>query len=260
MSLSVIIPARNEEKAIAPTLEALYTTLTAERIAHEIIVVEDHSTDGTWENLQSLTRKIPTLRPVKNAWRGGFGLAVRYGFEQAQKDLVVVVMADGSDLPQDVVRYYHVLQEKGLDCVFGSRFIRGGSVQGYPFLKLLLNRFMNLSLKWLFGNRLNDTSNAFKMYRKEVIEGCKPLLSRHFNLTVEIPIKAMVRGYRYEVIPICWRERTTGSTKLLLKEMGSQYLFTILYCLLEKYLLPKDYREAGTELETKKVTKLRAKV
>jgi dolichol-phosphate mannosyltransferase len=150
-------------------------------------------------------------------------------------------MADESDDCRDVVRYWHILGE-GWDAVFGSRFVRGGGVIDYPRHKLLLNRMANLFLRLLFGVPLNDFTNAFKAYRRTVIEGCRPFLSPHFNLTVELPLKTIVRGFSWTVMPITWRNRRAGESKLKIKEMGSRYLFVALYCWLEKYFSRGDYR------------------
>ena len=238
--LSVVIPARNEEGCIASTVEHLYTELRLHNVAHEIIVVDDGSTDATWTVLESLQARIPSLRPVQNLASHGFGRAVVCGFDHMAGEAVVVMMADESDDCRDVVRYWKKLNE-GYDCVFGSRFIRGGGVIDYPKIKLLLNRLANYFLKVLFRIKLNDTTNAFKAYRKEVIEGCQPLIAPHFNITVEIPLKAIVRGYSWTTIPITWRNRRVGSSKLKIKEMGSRYLFICLYVWLEKYFSRGDY-------------------
>jgi dolichol-phosphate mannosyltransferase len=157
-------------------------------------------------------------------------------------DAVVIMMADESDDCRDVVRYWNALNE-GWDAVFGSRFTKGGGVIDYPWLKLRLNRMANLFIRLLFGISLNDTTNAFKAYRRTVIEGCQPLLSAHFNLTVEIPLKTIIRGYSWTVLPITWRNRRTGVAKLKIQEMGSRYLFICLYLWLEKYLSRGDYKK-----------------
>jgi dolichol-phosphate mannosyltransferase len=99
----------------------------------------------------------------------------------------------------------------------------------------------NHLIRVLFGLRYNIT-NAFKLYRRPVIEGLKPFLSPHFNLTVELPLKAIVRDYSYEVVPNEWINRKSGVSKLRIQEMGSRYLFIVLYCLIEKWLSRGDYR------------------
>ncbi|MBD2488090.1 glycosyltransferase [Aulosira sp. FACHB-615] len=239
-TLSLVIPAYNEEDCIVQTVNTISQFLEQENIDYEILVVNDNSKDKTEELLQQMNSENIRLRYINNYYPNGFGFAVRCGLENFTGDAVAVVMADSSDAPEDIVSYYHKLQE-GYDCVFGSRFIKGGKVIDYPSHKLFINRLANLFVQILFGLNFNDTTNAFKIYRKEVIEGISPLISHHFNLTVELPLKAIVRGYSYTTIPITWRNRTTGVSKLKLKEMGSRYLFIVLYIWLEKHLSRGDY-------------------
>lgn len=243
--LSVVIPARDEEGCICSTLQHLNLELRLQKIPHEIIVVDDGSSDKTWQLLQELKTRLPELNPVQNKGQNGFGRAIICGLDQMKGDAVVIMMADESDDCRDVVRYWQALNS-GYDCVFGSRFIKGGGIIDYPWLKFILNRLANFFLKILFGMRLNDTTNAFKAYRREVIDGCRPLIAPHFNLTVELPLKAIVRGFSWTVIPITWRNRRTGEAKLQIKEMGSRYLFICLYIWLEKHLTHGDYRNSST--------------
>jgi dolichol-phosphate mannosyltransferase len=243
--LSVVIPAQNEEGCIASTVEHLHLELRLHGVPHEIVVVDDGSTDGTWSRLQELRQRIPEVLALQNTEQHGFGRAVTHGLDHMRGDAAVIMMADESDDCRDVVRYWTLLNE-GWDCVFGSRFVRGGGVIDYPWLKLRVNRMANLFLRGFFGIRLNDTTNAFKAYRRTVIEGCRPLISPHFNLTVELPLKAIVRGYSWTVVPVTWRNRRVGEGKLRIKEMGTRYLFVCLYVWLEKYLSRGDYRKEAS--------------
>jgi dolichol-phosphate mannosyltransferase len=240
--LSIVIPARNEEGAIPSTLSHLHLELSLRGIPHEVIVVDDGSTDGTWEVLSKAAAEIPEVRPVMNRGLNGFGRAIQLGLSQMRGDAVVIMMADESDDCRDVVRYWNTLNE-GYDCVFGSRFLKGGGVIDYPWVKLVLNRAFNFFIRVLFRIKLNDTTNAFKAYRHSVIQGISPILSQHFNLTVELPLKAIVRGYSWKVIPITWKNRRFGVAKLKISEMGSRYLFICLYVWLEKMLSRGDYRK-----------------
>lgn len=239
--LSVVIPARDEEGCICSTVEHLHLELHLRNVPHEIVVVDDGSTDTTWQLLEDLEKKMPELKAVQNTGQHGFGRAIICGLDHMAGDAVVIMMADESDDCRDVVRYWEEL--KGYDCVFGSRFIKGGGTIDYPFVKMFFNRLANRFLQLLFGIKLNDTTNAFKAYRREVIDGCRPLISPHFNLTVELPLKAIVRGFSWTVIPITWRNRRSGVAKLKIKEMGSRYLFICLYVWLEKYFSCGDYRK-----------------
>ena len=239
--LSIVIPARDEEEALPITITHLHRALEENGIAHEIVAVDDGSTDRTWEMLQDLRKEIPTLNPIQNQGDNGFGRAIICGLDHFKGDAVVIMMADESDDCDDVVRYWKTLNE-GWDCVFGSRFMPGSEVIDYPRIKLALNRLANLFIRVIFNLPLNDTTNAFKAYRREVIEGCRPFLAPHFNLTVEIPLKAAVRGFSWTVLPISWRNRRFGVAKLKIKEMGSRYFFICAYVWLEKYFSRGDYR------------------
>ncbi len=239
--LSVVIPARNEERSVATTIEALAQRLDGARVPFEIVVVDDHSTDGTASAVARVARARSNVRCVENRRRGGFGNAIHTGLDAFRGDAACILMADGSDDPEDVVTYWRAI-ERGFDCAFGSRFVRGARVSDYPPIKLALNRCANAFVALLFGIRYNDVTNAFKCYRREVVDGVRPILSHHFNITVELPLKAVVRGYSWTVVPTHWYGRAEGVSKFKIKEMGSRYLFIVLYVLLEKLLSRGDYR------------------
>jgi dolichol-phosphate mannosyltransferase len=252
VNLSVVIPAHNEAEVIEPTLRGLIEQLGPEGIEYEIVVVDDASSDSTGDIVRRLAEDAPQIRVVRNEAPNGFGFAVRKGLESFEGDAVVIVMADGSDDPRDVILYYRVL-EAGYDCAFGSRFMPGAAVHDYPRIKLFMNRIVNAGIRMLFRHGYNDTTNAFKAYRREVIENLRPLLSHHFNMTVELPLKAITRGFSYAIVPTSWTNRAAGTSKLQLNEMGSRYLFIVLYVWLEKFLTRGDYHRAtnvGTARET----------
>lgn len=240
MKLSVLMPTRNEQSSIEDNIKGLYSVLSENSVPHEILVVNDNSTDKTEDVLKGLLEDIPSLRYINNIPPSGYGLAVRRGLEQIEADAVCIMMADGSDSPEDVVLYYKKLME-GYDCVFGSRFIKGSRLVDYPLHKLILNRLGNYFIKILLGLNHNDITNAFKCYKKEVISGVQPLFSNHFNLTVELPLKAVIRKFSFGTVPISWTNRTRGISKFKIKEMGSRYLFIIFYIFLEKHLSRGDY-------------------
>lgn len=241
MKLSVVMPAQNEEGSVGRTVEGIVAVLEREQIDYEVVVVDDGSTDTTAAVVEAIGASNPRVRCHPSHYEKGFGMAIRAGLDVFEGDAVVIAMADASDDPEDLVRYHRILED-GWDCAFGSRFVPGAHVYDYPRLKLAVNRLANWFIRILFRHRYNDTTNAFKGYRREVIETIQPLLSKHFNLTVEMPLKAIVRGHSYEVIPTDWTNRTTGVAKLAMKEMGSRYLFIVLYVWLESTLSQGDYR------------------
>ena len=205
MKLSVVIPAHNEADSIDETVERTSTELERAGIEYEILVIDDASGDGTAAAVESIAERDPNVRCVRSQLPPGFGHAVRAGLDLYTGDAVAIMMADLSDSPKDLVLYYRVL-EQGYDCAFGTRFGNGGNVYGYPRFKLIMNRIVNTSIRVLFQHGYNDTTNAFKAYRRHVIDQLQPLLSNHFNLTVELPLKAVVRGFSYAVVPVTWTQ------------------------------------------------------
>lgn len=240
--LSVVIPAHNEEGHIEETVQSIADLLNEEKIHHEILVVNDNSSDRTEAILKELSAKISSLNYINNHPPNGFGFAIRAGLSAFQGACVAIVMADGSDDPKNLVQYYRKWEE-GYECVFGTRFSRDSKVVDYPWPKLMLNRFANTMIRMLFMVKYNDMTNAFKLYGRNVIAGLQPLLAHDFNLTVELPLKSIARNYTYCVIPNNWYNRKEGVSKFKIDEMAARYLFIIFYCWLEKRLM-RPSREA----------------
>jgi dolichol-phosphate mannosyltransferase len=243
MKLSVVIPAYNEAASLPETLRSVYRELESNGIPHEFLVVNDNSKDNTIEVLKKLAEDIETLRWITNEGPNGFGYAVRKGLENFKGDCVAIMMADLSDSPEDLVLFYQTMNNGNFDAVWGTRWSKGGKVYDYPRIKKWINRLANTIIRVLFRIKYNDTTNAFKMYRKETIEGLKPFLSPHFNLTIELPLKTIIRGYSYTVIPNSWRNRKHGESKLKIREMGTRYFFILMYCLIEKYFSKNDFKK-----------------
>jgi len=243
MKLSVIIPAYNEEGSISETIEQIIVALNDANIDHEIFVINDNSKDNTSKLLDDLCLKYPTLKYETNMGPNGFGYAVRYGLERYNGDCVAVMMADLSDSPTDLIKFYNTMLEGDYDCVFGSRFIKDGKLIDYPFIKKIVNRIANNIIRLVMGLKYNDTTNAFKLYKRHTIDGIKPFIAPHFNLTIELPLKAIIRGYSFKVIPNSWTNRQYGESKLKMREMGSRYFFILMYCLIEKHFARGDFNK-----------------
>jgi dolichol-phosphate mannosyltransferase len=252
MKLSVVIPARNEAGSIASCVRSTTAALSDAGIDHEILVIDDGSVDGTAAVVNQIAESNERVHCYRSHYSRGFGLTVRAGLDLYKGDAVAIMMADGSDDPADLVSYHRVLED-GFDCAFGSRFAGGrGRVSDYPHFKLILNRLFNWGIRALFRHGYDDTTNAFKAYRREVIDTIQPLLANQFNLTVEMPLKAIVRGHSYGVVPISWRGRSRGTSKLDLREMGSRYLFIVVYVFLERYMSRGDYMRPGIDPESRR--------
>ena len=238
--LSVIIPARNEAENLWKCITEISSELEIHSIDNEILIIDDGSTDNTPIIIHSLLAEYKSVRYIKNDGENGFGRAIQLGLKEFSGDAVAIMMADRSDSPNDLIKYWNALND-GYECAFGSRFIKSSRVIDYPVIKLVANRIVNILIRYSFNIDYNDVTNAFKMYKREVIAGCRPIISPHFNLTVEIPLKAIIRGYSWKIIPISWKNREKGVAKLKLREMGSRYFFIIAYLWLEKYFSRGDY-------------------
>jgi dolichol-phosphate mannosyltransferase len=243
VKLSIVIPAYNEAESIGETIEELVSVLSEKQMNYEILVVNDNSKDNTLEVLESLKAKHAALNFVTNSGPNGFGYAVRYGLERFSGDCVAVMMADLSDSPHDLVKFYETMMAGNYDCVFGSRFMKGGKTIDYPGVKKVINRVANAIIRMVMNIKYNDTTNAFKLYKRHTIEGVKPFLSPHFNLTIELPLKAIIRGFSFAVVPNSWTNRKYGESKLKIREMGSRYFFILMYCFIEKYFSRGDFEK-----------------
>ncbi len=239
LKLSVVIPAYNEEENIRGTISELQPVLRENEIAYEIIVVNDCSSDNTGQIIRELMAEDPCVRTLDRTPPAGFGRAIRSGLEMVEGDVVAIYMADQSDRPSDLIACYRKIEE-GYDCVFGSRFIRGSKVVKYPPVKLVFNRIVNKCIQWMFWCGFNDLTNAFKVYRTEVVRECGPYRASHFNITIEMSLSALARRYSITQIPIEWHGRTWGSSNLRLNEMGRRYLDVLLKVWFERMLISDD--------------------
>lgn len=243
---SIIIPAKNESKNIENTINSIAEHFNNKDFSYEILIIDDWSTDDTAQKVTALEKNdhahIP-VRLIKNTHSKGIGNAIKKGLEEFSGDFVIITMADLSDDPQDMAAYAEIMNEGTYDCCFGDRWSNPNLISDYPKHKLLLNRLANWFIRTLFHLHYKDITNAFKCYSRTTIDGIKPILSHHFNITVELPLKAITRGYSYAVIPTKWRGRKTGVSRLKIQEMGSRYLFIVLYIFLEKTLCKKDYQK-----------------
>lgn len=233
LELSVVIPAHNEAANLKWLLPNLSGVLRQAEMTHEILVVDDHSTDETQKIVEELSGHIKELKQIHRKGEKGFGRTLREGFEQAKGEVVIPFMGDASDQPTDIPKLYRKVRE-GYDVVYGSRFMRGGSVKDYPFLKLIANRLGNLLVRCLFGIPEKDITNAFKAFRREALQSLYPIEAAQFNITLELAIKAHLKGYRHTSIPVHWEGRTSGVSNFNLRDLTRyyrDYLFTLLVML-----------------------------
>ena len=234
LSLTVLIPIRNEQENITIISDEILSKIICKNF--ELLFVNDFSEDNSENELKKLTEKYSQIKYINNDEKG-LGGAISAGIHNSTGKFVCIMMSDSSDTVEDLNKYYEIISSDDLDAVFGSRFIQGGKIVEYPKLKYVLNRLGNLLAKLLLWTDLNDFTNGFKIYKKDTLLGLYPLVSEGFNIFFELPLKTIIRGYEYKIIPISYYNRTVGEAKFKIQELGSKYLFTLLYCFLEKILL-----------------------
>ena len=234
--LSIIIPLRNESLSLQNLRDSLINEI--KNLNCEIILINDFSNDNTYDIGMKIAQEDSNFKIFNNDNKG-LGGAINLGITMSSGDYIAIMMADLSDDIEDLKNYYKIIREKNVDAVFGSRFIKGSVVKNYPKKKLILNRIFNSLVKFLFWSEYNDFTNAFKIYKKVSLEKCKPFVSENFNIFLELPLKIISRGFNFEIIPIKWTARKIGQSKFKINELGSKYLFTLLYCFLEKILIIK---------------------
>jgi len=237
MSLSVIIPVYNESKNIQNTINKL--KIVQKKIKKtNLIFIDDFSNDNSFEKLNILSKKYPYVKIYKNK-KKGLGSAIELGIKKSKFRYVAIFMADLSDSPKDLIRYYRLINKNKCDAILGSRFIKNSKIKNYPFIKYFLNRIFNNFVKLIFFSNYNDFTNAFKIYKKEILKNLLPIVSENFNVFLEIPLKIISRKYKYQIMSINWQNRKVGKSNFKIKELGSMYIFTLLYCIIEKILLNK---------------------
>ena len=236
MKLSIIIPIRNEANVIAKSLDLISNNI--KEINYEVIAVNDFSEDDSYNIIDEIKKENSKIKLFNNKIRG-LGGAINLGIEKSTGEAICIMMADMSDSIEDLKKYYNLIQSENLSAVFGSRFIKGSNLSGYPMKKLILNRIFNYFTKFIFFSEYNDFTNAFKIYKKDALLKAMPLVSESFNIFLEMPLKIISRKMNYKIIPIAWENRRGGKAKFNIKELRPEYLFTLIYSFFEKILLKK---------------------
>tara|TARA_Y100000816_G_scaffold257352_1_gene211476 strand:- start:1917 stop:2636 length:720 start_codon:yes stop_codon:yes gene_type:complete len=237
MSLSIIIPVYNESKGIEKTVNSL-KKIKKNIKKFNLIFIDDFSTDDTFHIIHKLSKKYSFIKIFKNK-KKGLGSAIEEGIKKSKYYYIAIFMADSSDSVSDLIRYYKIITSKKYDAVLGSRFIKESKIKNYPIIKYLLNRIFNNFVKLIFLSNYNDFTNAFKIYKRNVLKDLLPIVSENFNVFLEIPLKIISRKYSYKIIPISWQNRKIGKSNFRIKELSSMYIFTLIYCVIEKILLNK---------------------
>lgn len=235
--LSIVVLAHNERENLQILLKKIHHSIEPSAINYEILIVDDNSTNGTSKFADEVTSRNKRVRIIHRKGGASFGKAIRAGFDAAEGDVIVPLMGDLSDEPADILRLLSAL-DKGFDIAIGSRFISGSSVEGYPRLKMWANRCFNIFAAMIFNLKIKDLTNAFKIYRREVLDSMQ-IESEGFEVNVEILLKAYLLGFAMIEVPVNWRGRKRGVSKLKLYQMGPRYARVVLKLFLHGVKNPK---------------------
>ncbi len=228
--LSIVIPAHNERENLEILLKKIDSSIKPLVVDHEILIVDDNSTDGTGGFADRIAAKNKRIRVIHRRGGPSFGKTIKAGFDAAKGDVIVPLMGDLSDEPADILKLLSELN-KGFDIAIGSRFLPESSVEGYPRLKMLANRCFNIFAATIFSLEIKDLTNAFKAYRREVLDSIH-IETKGFEINIEIPLKAHRLGFSMVEVPVHWRGRKRGVSKLKLGQMGPRYVGVVLNLLL----------------------------
>ena len=227
--LSVVVPCYNERGTVAELLRRVL----AVPIPKEIIVVDDCSTDGSFDLVQEIAAKEPAIRHLRQEQNSGKGAAVRRGIEEARGDIVLIQDADLEYEPSEYPRLIQPILDGNADAVFGSRF------EGYPRRVMMYwHTLGNQVLTWLSNVTTNlnltDMETCYKVFRREVIQSIR-IESKRFGIEPEITAKLARRGYRIYEVPISYHGRDYWEGKKIGWKDGVSAVWTILkYGLLQR--------------------------
>ena len=209
LSISVIIPAFNEEPNIGFVLECTHEVLKKIGFPYEIIVVNDGSRNGT-----AKIAKNNYVTLINNDKNLGKGNALKAGFLRAKGDLIITMDADGSHLPQDIpTLLYPILNGNDVDVTIGSRFTYDIGKESTTKLHLIGNRIINFLILLFTGRFISDSQSGFRAFRKNTFKDIR-LISSGYDIESEITIKILKKGLKIREVPIWCQPRKTGETKI----------------------------------------------
>ena len=220
MKLSVIIPVFNEEATIMEILKQV----RAVGLAHEIVIVDDGSTDRTRELLKCEESQPGTI-VIYHDRNQGKGAAVRTGFDRATGDILLIQDADLEYDPRDYAAMLRPIEEGRVKVVYGSRFL--GPRKAMLFWHMLGNKFLTLLTNVLYNTILSDMETCYKVFRADAIKGI-PLHSRRFEFEPEITAKVLKRGHRIFEVPISYYGREYNEGKKISWRDGPKAAWTLI--------------------------------
>ncbi|MDY6800209.1 MAG: polyprenol monophosphomannose synthase [Bacteroidota bacterium] len=212
----VIIPTYNEKENI----EKMITYIFSLSIPFELLIIDDHSPDGTADIIKKIQKKFPEkLHLIEREGKLGLGTAYITGFNWAidhKYDYIFEMDADFSHNPDDLIRLYKACAEDGADLAIGSRYISGVNVVNWPMGRVLMSYFASYYVRLITGMKIRDTTAGFKCYKRKVLESIKldKIKLKGYAFQIEMKFTAWKLGFNIVEIPIIFTERQEGSSKM----------------------------------------------
>lgn len=228
--LSVIIPTYNESGNMPLIIPRLHGVLTREKIPFEIIVMDDDSPDGTSKAVEKLTPDYPEARCVVRKQDKGLSPAVMDGYREAKGDIYLVMDADLSHPIEKVPEMYYAIARDGAEISVGSRHAKGGGIENWPLKRKIISWGASSLARPLTSCK--DPMAGFFAVRPSVIEGA-PLKAKGYKILLEVLVKGNYDRKKVKEVPITFKDREVGESKL-----GSKVIVNYIQHLIQLYLFP----------------------
>lgn len=221
MMISIVLPAYLEAENLKNILPDIHKVLS--EIEHEILVVDTMEPMDNTEEVCKINNAIYTPRNGGNF----YGDAIRTGFQKVSGKYTVIMDADGSHNPKEILNFYREMETGKYDLVIGSRYCKGGYTDN-PAILRFMSWALNVAYRVIFGLKVKDVSDSYRMYKSEQIKKLN-LECENFDIVEEILIKLSLNNALFQIkeVPISFNKRAAGESKRDLAKFIKSYLKTI---------------------------------
>src|SRR2546426_12624297 len=207
MKLSILMPVYNERTVVERCIAGVLGAELPERMDRELIIVDDQSTDGTWDILQRLAAREPLIRLIRHDVNRGKGAAVRTAIQHATGDFSIIQDADLEYDPSEYPILMRPLLDGRADAVFGSRYLVGGQTRVLLYWHSMINKGLTMVSNMFCNLNLTDMETCYKVFRTDLLKSI-PIRSDRFGFEPEIVMKCAKRKLRIYEVPISYHGRS----------------------------------------------------
>jgi len=243
MKLSIIMPAYNERYTIRECVKRVFEANLPENVSRELIIVDDHSDDGTWEIIQDLAVSYENIKILRQDVNQGKGMAIKRAVDEISGDMVLIQDADLEYNPNDYYKLIKPILNGDADVVYGSRFSYSDMRRVLYFRHELGNRFLTFLSNWFTDLNLTDMETGYKVFRASILKSL-PLRSKRFGFEPEITAKISKRNLRIFEVPISYSGRTYREGKKITWRDG----LIAIWVILRFWLIDDLYKEEDKKI------------